>query len=126
MLILIDIDNLDISNIYLGDRVINKIADMKWFQRLGYSTPDYDLSGVYIYVPVKSYLYKSRMEQLIKLERDILGSINTNNLTPTFSLYETLRYKSIFVQGITHILVKISGIWETSDNYGLIFKIRYY
>ena len=25
MLILIDIDNLDISNIYLGDRVINKM-----------------------------------------------------------------------------------------------------
>lgn len=126
MLILVDIDNFDMSHIYLGDRVVNKVKDMKWFQRLGYSTPHYDLVGVYIYVPLKSYLYKSRIEQLAKIECDILDNINMVNVTPSLSMGASLREKSIFVEGISHIIVKISGIWETNETYGLTYKIRYH
>ena len=126
MLILVDIDNFDMSHIYLGDRVVNKVKDMKWFQRLGYSTPHYDLVGVYIYVPLKSYLYKSRIDQLTKIERDILDNINMVNVTPSLSMGTSLREKSIFVEGISHIIVKISGIWETNEKYGLTYKIRYH
>ena len=126
MLILIDIDKLDMSQIYLGDRVINKVNDMNWFQRLGYSTPEYDLTGIYIYVPLKSYLYKSRIEQLITVESTILNNINMTSLTPVFSMKYELSHKTIFIEGISHIIVKISGVWETNDRYGLTFKIRYH
>jgi hypothetical protein len=126
MLVLVDIDKLDMSQIYLGDRVTNKVKDMNWFQRLGYSTPEYDLTGIYIYVPLKSYLYKSRIEQLIKVESTILNNINMTSLTPVFSMKSELSHKTIFIEGISHIIVKISGVWETNDRYGLTFKIRYH
>ena len=124
MIVLIDIDNVDISSIYLGNRITNKINNMKWFQRIGYSTKDFDIQGLYVYVPIKACLYKRRITQLSVIEHKILTSINPCNLEPLFSIKDEVgqRYNNKIISS-HEMIIKISGIWENDRNYGLIFKL---
>ena len=123
MIILIDIDNVDISSIYLGNRITNKIKNMNWFQRIGYSTKDFDIQGLYISVPIKACLYKRRINKLSNIEHKILTSITPYNLEPLFSLKDEMEQRYHKIISSHEMIIKISGIWENDRNYGLIFKL---
>jgi hypothetical protein len=125
MIILIDIDNVDTSNIYFGSRLVNKIKNMKWFQRIGYSTKDFDVQGLYIHVPIKACIYKSRIKQVYDIEHKILTSINPGNLHPLFSLRNEMEHKyNNKIICWEEMIIKISGVWENDTHYGIIFKIN--
>jgi len=122
MIILIDIDDIKHHNIYLGSRVLNKIKNMKWFQRIGYSTEHFDMNGLYINVPITAHLYKTRMEQLISIEYAILSRVNIDNLLPCYYIKENIERRNC--RKFNDMVLKISGIWENNTNYGLIFKLK--
>ena len=62
------------------------------------------------------------------IEEDILRKVNITDKVPQYKIYEQLKNGNIkiFSESIDKIkntfLLKISGIWETKNEYGLTYK----
>lgn len=96
------------------------------------------LTAVKYYIQEGASRYKVIVEQtdetihlLCNIESMILGAINNHlnkkiilNLTKDVRekpyLYSFAKYPSI-----KHLLIKISGVWESSDSIGLVYKFTY-
>ena len=69
------------------------------------------------------------VEQIIRIERQILGCYASQTKLPVFRIAEQLRTGTIKLfsdavpsnQNSTYIL-KLSGVWETGNQYGLTHK----
>ena len=67
---------------------------------------------------------------IMTLERNILEKNIVENKSPRFSIAEQLNsgFIKVFLENnilnydSNHILLKISGIWESTEEYGLTFK----
>jgi hypothetical protein len=68
------------------------------------------------------------IEKLQILEKKILSKINIVNKTPIYSLDEHLRLGNIkinnYIKQVDGLCLKISGIWQTSTNYGITFRFQ--
>jgi hypothetical protein len=68
------------------------------------------------------------MNSLKNIEENILKKMGIEDKTPQFKVYEQLKTGSIkiFGEAITKqnnlFILKISGVWETPQNYGLTYK----
>jgi len=115
------------------------------FIRILYSTPDIVFNGVHILIPIKitnidkqfnkNVVYyeveanKELIESIINIEKGILEKYNIKNKeclfnlknqieTGTFKLYPEINEKKRNFD----IILKISGLWENTKNYGLTYK----
>ena len=136
------LDKLDysISNVYFNDPVKNSIIENSKFIRIIYSTDIIIMNGIYIKMdinkPVRVTDFINTIPKLIftletneslinyirQIEIDILNKVNIQTKRKTYKLLD------YFVTGyLKHInysfILKISGIWETENEYGLTFKI---
>ncbi len=130
--------------VYFCEPIKNNIMNDGNFVRIIYSTPIVVLNGIYIqvnisYTSIDKYYnkfkclfdvnqYKDIIEQLRKVEEDILKKVNIENKTPQYKLYEQLKNGNIKVFSESYekinstFLLKIAGIWETEYEYGLTYK----
>lgn len=139
-------NEFDQSAITVLKRIPNTVIDNSFFRRIVYSTADLSLNGIYILMPLKitaseHYYNKARLaygvtenadiiKQICSIESTLLDALKpASGAVPIPKLREQLLSGSIriFATGAqpqvdSHIVLKISGIWETDAHYGVTFK----
>lgn len=127
-----NIDNIEYYNIFISESNKNNNNFIKIF----YSNDIFFLNSIYINLNlVNTKLYNNKIifdslynyEKIKNLESFILNNININK-EPILKLSNLLDNKILkFGEELfNHYILKISGIWETNDNYGITFKILEY
>ena len=138
------IERFNKAYIYFFDPIKNNIMINGSFIRILYSTDMFVMNGIYLYINFKDVfiekyynkykcnfdciLHKELIEKLQTIESDILKKANITNKIPIYKMYDQVRNGNIkfFSENIHHIkntfLLKISGIWETDNNYRVTYK----
>lgn len=144
MNIAITLEQYDEKCIFFCDPIKNNIICDSNFIRILYSTHFVVLNGIYLLIKfnemtLEKYYNKykcnfsvSSHEHLIYslkiIEETILKKFSTENKKPQFKIYEQLKSGNIKIFGDAIskqnnvFVLKISGIWETPQHYGLTYK----
>jgi len=139
-----NIEQYDENNIYFCESIKNNIMNEGSFIRILYSTHQFVMNGIYLYVNLNdisiekfynkykcnfnAILNKELINKIKIIEENILKKLIINNKTPQYKIYEQLKNGNIKVfcennlKFNNQFILKISGIWETSVNYGLTYK----
>jgi hypothetical protein len=139
-----NIEQYDENSIFFCEPIKNNIMNDGNFIRILYSNRNLVLNGIYIHLSFndliieKHYnkfkcifntnIYKKIITEIKTIEENILTKIKIINKTPQFKIYEQLNNGSIkiFCDSIPKtncsFILKISGVWETPDQYGLTYK----
>ena len=142
----IDIKQYDHNCIHLCEPIKNNIMNEGYFIRILYTSPYVTLNGIYILIKLNDIVcekyynkYKCSFDinnnrytinRLKEIEENILNKINIKNKTPQYKIFEQIKNGNIKIFNDADInnyctfVLKISGIWETSNNYGLTCKFN--
>jgi hypothetical protein len=137
------ITQYDNKSLFFCEPIKNNIMADGNFIRILYSTPIISLNGIYLLVNLHDVTcdkyynkykcsfnisnHKDTIDNLKIIEEDILKKHRTNKV-PLYKIYEQIKsgYIKIFSDVGNSLncsfILKISGIWETSQNYGLTYK----
>ena len=138
------IDQYNKNNIFFCEPIKNNVMNEGNFIRIIYSTHNVVLNGIYLLVILnditceKYYTkyrcnfnvttHKSIIDSVKIIEENLLRKFEINNKIPQFKIYEQLYNGNIKIfcdsvpKNNSSFILKISGIWETSDQYGLTYK----
>ena len=141
----IDIKQYDNNCIYFCEPIKNNIMNDGYFIRILYTTPYVTLNGIYIMINLneircEKYYNKYKcsfdindnsyiINRLKNIEENLLNKINIKKI-PQYKIYEQIKNGNVKIFNDNTInneclfVLKISGIWETSDNYGLTYKFN--
>lgn len=130
--------------VYFYEPIKNNIMNEGQFIRIIYSTPLFVLNGIYIavnitYTNIEKYYnkfkctfdinhYKEIIDSLRSIEERLLKKVNIYGKIGQHKIYEQLKNGNIkvFSESLDKInntfLLKIAGIWETENEYGLTYK----
>lgn len=144
MNIVINMNQYDENNIFFCEPIKNNIMNDGTFIRIIYSTNNIILNGIYILLNLnditceKYYnkykcifnttLHKDIIEKIKIIEEQILKKYNIKNKSPQYKIYEQLRigiiklFNDISNKQSDEFILKIAGIWETANSYGLTYK----
>ena len=139
-----NIEQYDENSIFFCEPIKNNIMNDGNFIRILYSNRNLVLNGIYIHLLFNDLTiekhynkykcifntnnYKKIITDIKTIEENILTKINIINKTPQFKIYEQLNNGNIKIfcdsvpKNNSSFILKISGIWETSDQYGLTYK----
>lgn len=137
----------DINNVYFCDSIKNNVMINGTFIRILYCLPNFTMNGVYIHMLFTDLTYEKYYQKykcdfnvdkcaelvasVVDIEKTILDKIaqKIENKTPQYKIAEQLTngYLKIYSSGppkgsSSSFLLKISGIWETDNSYGLTYK----
>lgn len=142
-----NIDDIDSNNIFLANEIKNTIINDGVFYKLNYSDKVLTLTNLLIKIEISDYTilqnyykykcvfhaekYTRFINKIIALENTILHNIwknttsiykhaNTNVTRLLQSGFFKLAHKPCEQNSI--FALKISGIWETENSYGLTYK----
>ena len=138
------IEQYDDNNIFFCEPTKNNVMNEGNFIRILYSTHNVVLNGIYLLITFndiscEKYYTKYRccfnvnthidiINNLKNIEENILKKYENINKLPQYKIYEQLRngnlkiFTDIGNKTICSFILKISGIWETEDKYGLTYK----
>ena len=145
MNIVTDINTFDSNNVYFLDSVKNTIMSDSNFIRIIYSNDLFMLNGIFLKINLKitnsdkyynKYKYtfdyninKSEIEKIILIEEIVLRMLNIKNKFPVFRIGEQLINENIklfsdipFKNIENQFVLKMSGVWESDTEYGIIYK----
>lgn len=144
MIIVPNLDQFNISFIYLYTPVKNNIIENSKFIRIIYSEPRMTLNGLYLVfdfkgdIQIEKYFNKFKfyfkpelnepiLNDLINIEKKILDKLNITNKSPSFQIADQLKMGFIKLFSKcnnlnSRFIIKVSGIWESDKDYGLTFK----
>lgn len=137
------IEQYNSDHIFFCEPIKNNIMNDGNFIRIIYSNDIVTFNGIYIsvdFIYIKSEKFynkykcffdiesnKNVISFIKKTEEDILQKYKTNKI-PSYKIYEQLTsgYIKFFVNinenQNSSLILKISGIWETDNQYGLTYK----
>lgn len=137
-------DQFDEKYIYYCDPIKNNVISDGSFIRIIYSTPYFSLNGINLLISlnnifIEKYYSKFKcsfnvdthyalIENIRQMEENILKNVTILNKTAQFKIYEQMKNGNIkiFSDNIEKtnniFMLKISGIWETDQYYGLTYK----
>lgn len=137
------IEQYNNKNIFFCEPIKNNIMNNGNFIRILYSTPNMVINGVYLFVNFNDvtcekyynkykcnfsiFNHKDIIDSIKIVEEEILKKYKTNKL-PSFKIYDQIRtgyikiFSDIGTKQQCSFILKISGIWETQQNYGLTYK----
>lgn len=137
------INQYDNRSLFFCEPIKNNIMNDGNFIRILYSTENIVLNGIYLLIDLHDIVcekyynkfkcsfnilnHKDTIDNLKIIEEDILKKYKSHK-TPSYKIFEQL--KSGYIKLYTDIgnkitcsfILKISGIWETQQNYGLTYK----
>ena len=141
------IDQYDRDNVYFCDSIKNNVMLNGNFIRILYCTHHFTLNGIYIQFSLKDVCYEKYyqkykcvfdgdkyqdiMSGIVDIENSIIkkSAFMFPGKNPQFKIAEQLHHGfiKIFLSDMpkssnTTFLLKISGIWETDDEYGVTYK----
>jgi hypothetical protein len=139
-------DNFSEYNIIFGSKSDNNIINDSYFYTIHYSDTNIYLNHIVYQINLEdvslepyynklkcSYIIENNTEQLqelVHLERNILG-LFSSKLKPSYKIHEQLKKAFVKLTNDTNapetdskynLYIKISGIWETDTEYGIIYK----
>lgn len=137
------IEQYDDNNVFFCEAIKNNIINDGSFIRILYSNNIMVLNGIFLLVNLNNtkcekyynkykclfnvLTHKELIEKIKLIEENILKKYKTNK-TPLQKIYEQIKcgYIKVFSEIEnkinTQFILKISGIWETPNNYGLTYK----
>ena len=149
MNIVTTIDNYDNTSIFFSEPIKNTVISDSDFVRIIYSNDELMLNGVYLYVALTNitmdvYYNKFKccfckkqnariINQLELIEKQILAKYKySTNKKPEYSINNQIMngYIKVFTnmpnkyktENSIQLILKISGLWENEDSYGVTFK----
>jgi hypothetical protein len=145
MNIILNINQYNDDSIFFCDPINNNIIINSTFIRIFYVNNMLSLNGIYLFINLIDFNYniyfnkykcnfsinsnKEIINNLKIIEENILTKINIQNKQPQYKLYNQLMSNNIKLFNIDKFNtnncsfnLKISGIWETTQNYGLTYK----
>jgi len=139
--------DISLNNLFFLDKVKNTIIENSYFTRIIYGDTLFTLNGLYIKIYIEDisqikyynkikYTFsieknKDLFQYIKQLEKGILEKYAYSNKTPKYNLIDQFRLgwmKITTCNGIhfptnsKDYILKIAGIWETNQEYGLTFK----
>ena len=144
MIIVKRIEQYNENNIFFCEPIKNNIMNDGNFIRIMYSDNIFTLNGIYLVlnlnvVNCEKYFNKFKCTFNITADKDIIDNIknieeqilkkyNISNKIPQYKIYEQLKngniklFNDIGNKTSGTFILKIAGIWETLNNYGLTYK----
>jgi hypothetical protein len=125
MNILLNLKQINTDYIFFREPIKNSIIDNGKFTRLIYSDSDMCLNGLHIYFDTNIVNQREMIDLLIELEKMIMFKIDILNKTGQYKIKDYLKFmnsKNYEDYKINKYVLKISGIWETNEDYGITFK----
>jgi hypothetical protein len=138
------IEQYDINNVYFCDPIINNIMEEGKFIRILYSTSHFILNGIYLLINfndinIERYYNKIKcnfslnthdilIQNIKNIEEQLLERYKIKNKIPTYKVYDQIKSGNIklFCNSLkknnNSFILKISGLWETDNYYGLTYK----
>lgn len=124
MNILLNLKQINADYIFFGEPIKNSIIENANFTRLIYSDSDMCLNGLHIYFDTNLINQREMIDLLIELEKIILFKIDILNKTSQYKIKDYFKWiNSKIYEDYKKYILKISGIWETNEDYGITFKI---
>jgi len=139
----IQINQYNKDYIFFSEPIKNNIMNDGNFVKILYSNDCMILNGIFLlttfyniqsekYYSKYKYIYnisqnKDLIEQLKIIEEEILKKYKLDK-APTYKIYEQISlgyiktFKDIENKTTHSFILKISGIWETNETYGLTYK----
>ena len=137
------INQYDNKCLFFCEPIKNNIMNEGIFIKILYSNENISLNGIYLLVKFcdivcEKYYNKYKcsfnilnnkdiINNLKLIEEEILKKYNTTKI-PCYKIYEQIKcgyikmYSIIGIKQTSSFVLKISGIWETQQNYGLTYK----
>ncbi len=139
MIIYTQIDTYNKNYLFFGDIIKNTVITNGKFIRIIYSNTVYTLNGLYILIPLNnikkinsntcSINNNSFIKNLCNIEKDILDKYYSSK-TKQYKLQEQLNKNIIKIfnskNTFKKIIIKISGLWEDDDSFGITYKFINY
>lgn len=144
MYLVLELDELNINNVFYHEKVKNTVMDNSNFSRVIYSNELFMLNGIFVKFNLNLYAVEKSFNKYkclfdIKLHNDIILKISTveknlmerhilSNKTPVYRISEQLNngFLKIFNEAEcmekNEFILKIYGIWENECEYGLTYK----
>lgn len=138
------LDQYDENNVYFCEPIKNNVMCDGNFIRVLYSTHNMVLNGVYLLIQLNDIVlekYYSKCKCIFNvnthtdlinnlriIEENILKKLSFKNKIPQYKVFEQINNGAIKIFGDVQskqnnlFILKISGVWETSQNYGLTYK----
>ena len=138
------IDQYNINNVFFCEAIKNNIMNDGKFVRIIYSTNSVTINGVYLlitlnditcekyYTKYKCIFNPAKHTELIniikEIESELLKKYEIYNKIPQYKIYEQMQngnlkiFKDTGNNSYSSFILKISGIWETTTDYGLTYK----
>ena len=137
MIIVENIINFNIRNVFYGERVENNILPNSFFTKFNYSTPLFTTNGIILYFDISNINFvknnnsiyfnvktNAAIIQLINsIEEQLLRNSNVNKPV-VYNLTKLLKSGTIKnINKTDKLILKMSGIWENSHSCGITYKI---
>jgi len=138
------VEQYDENNIFFCEPIKNNVMNEGNFIRILYSNNNFVLNGIYLLITLnditceKYYTkykcnfnvvnHKDIIDSVKIIEENLLKKIGIQNKISQYKIYEQLRngnlkiFNDIGNKALCSFILKISGIWETQNNYGLTYK----
>ncbi len=131
------------QNSILTEPVKNQMYNESTFMRLLYSTNTVTTNGICLLIDIKDISierkfskqmaifkpdnYRELVASIVSLEEHLLEQLVRPTKRPVYSLKEAMLDGRLIVHNFItpHIVLKISGVWETDTNYGVTYKFVY-
>jgi hypothetical protein len=143
-LVTIQPENITKEYIYFNEPIQNNIINESRYIRILYSTPSIVFNGIHVLINLsidtierqynKNILYYNiekntqPINSIKKIEKIILKKYNSSK-TPSYNLSELLDGGVIRLftdltekKKVVNIILKISGLWEDDETYGVTYK----
>jgi hypothetical protein len=138
------IDQYDDNCILLCEPIKNNVMNEGNFIRIIYSGENLTLNGIYLLITLNDIIcekyyskyrcvfnvtnHKDIISNLKIIEEDLLKKCDIYDKIPQYKINEQLKngnlkiFNDIGNKSTCSFILKISGIWETQNNYGLTYK----
>ena len=135
----------NLNCVHFGEKQKNTVIWNSFFIKLIYSIPEISLNGIFLFINLKQKQiskdynkYKIQfnvndnrdlVQRIELIEKTILHKINIIGKTPRLSIYEQFKNGHLKLN-LNHdyfnqddlCILKLSGVWENSTEYGITFK----
>jgi|TARA_B110000967_G_C18870777_1_gene555278 hypothetical protein len=148
MNILINYNTYDANNVFFSEAIKNTIIENSIFRRLVYNPNNYSLNSLHFMINIQNAVIKkyynkykcyinhtilnqNEISKMVAIENTILSRLDVKDKRPILQIRDLLNQKHIKLFSNNtlkdnyenfRVVLKISGIWETEDTYGLTFK----
>lgn len=138
-------------NVVFCESVKNNVVNEGTYIRLVYATPAFATNGMHLSFSIspcyveKCYskykiafdrqVFKDVVERLKYIEEDVIKQSGIENKVPCYKIAEQLKHGylklsaedgvSFLLNKEMEVILKISGIWETDEHYGVTYKFTY-